>query len=213
MAELSPALASALRGERPLLCGLVTIGLPGYMLRLLDGSGQLMVGGDLYVGRDATYGVLDTVKGLGDQIGDQAPAVTLGLIPAGDAALSQLVDPAVQGSSVTISMGCVDLATGLVVADPYVLFAGELDVPTVKWSANDRRLEYKVTSVAERLFATEEGRRLSDAFHQKVWPGELGLGFVTDVETYVPWGQKLDTSAIETRTNLPVFGGGTRMRT
>ena len=60
---------------------------------------------------------------------------------------------------------------------------------------------------------TEEGRRLSDAFHQLVWPGEMGLAFVTDVETTVPWGQALDTTVIETRTNLPSMGGSTFNRT
>ncbi|WP_174286626.1 hypothetical protein [Sphingomonas bacterium] len=213
MSELPPALAAALRGDRPLLFGSVEIALPGYDLLLLDGAGQLMVGNRLFVGRDPTYGVLDTIKGLADTMGDQAPAVTLGLIPAGNTALAQLLDPSVQGSAVTIAMGCIDIAAGTAVSAPYVLFTGELDVPTVNWDANDRRIDYKVTSVAERLFTTEEGRRLSDAFHQKVWPGELGMAFVTDVETWVPWGQKLDTTAIETRTNIPTYGNSTNGRT
>lgn len=213
MSELSPQLAAALRGDRPLLVGLVEINLPGYDLLLLDGAAQIMIGNRKFVGRDATYGVLDTIKGLADSIGDKAPAVTLGLIPPGSASLAALLDPAVQGSPCTISVGCVDIRTGLIIPDPYVLFAGELDVPTVKWAPNDRRLDYKVTSIAERLFATEEGRRLSDAFHQKTWPGELGLAFVTDVESTVPWGQKLNTTVIETRTNLPSMGGTTFNRT
>ena len=177
------------------------------------GPGQLMVGANLYVGRDPTYGVLDTIKGLADTLGDTAPAVTLGLIPSTTASLAALLDPGVQGSPVTIAMGCVDISTGTAVSAPYVLFTGELDVPNVTWDANDRRMEYKVTSVAERLFTTEEGRRLSDAFHQKVWPGELGMAFVTDVETYVPWGQKLDTTVLETRTNIPSYGNITNART
>lgn len=213
MSELPPALAAALRGDRPLLFGSVEINLPGYDLLLLDGSGQLMIGNRLFAGRDPVYGVLDTIKGLADAMGDQAPAVTLGLIPSTTASLAALLDPAVQGSHVTIAMGCIDIASGTAVSAPYVLFSGELDVPTVTWDANDRRLDYKVTSIAERLFAVEEGRRLSDAFHQKVWPGELGLAFVTDVETYVPWGQKLDTSAIETRTNMSTIGAITYGRT
>lgn len=213
MDRMTPALAAALRGERPLLYGSVEIELPGYDLLLLDGAGQLMVGNRKFVGRDPVYGVLDSIKGLADSMGDKAPAVTLGLIPANDAALGTLLDPAVQGSPVTISMGCVDIQTGLAVPGPYVLFVGELDVPTVKWGANDRRLEYRVTSFAERLFIVEEGRRLSHAFHQWVWPDELGLAFVTDVETYVPWGQKIDMTAIETRTNLPGVGGMTWERT
>jgi hypothetical protein len=214
MSELSPQLAAALRGERPLLFGAVEINLPnGYDLLLLDGAAQLMINGRKFVSRDPVYGVLDTIKGLADTLGNSAPAVTLGLIPAATASLAKLMDPAVQGSPVTISMGCIDMWTGLVVPDPYVLFVGELDVPTVNWDMNDRRLDYVATSIAERLFATEEGLRLSDAFHQHVWPGELGLAFVTAVETYVPWGQKLDTSAIETRTNNPSLGAITGSRT
>lgn len=213
MSELSPQLAAALRGDRPLLVGMVEINLPGYDLLLLDGAAQIMVGGKKFVGRDPIYGTIDTIKGLADSIGDKSPAITLGLLPPGTGALAQLLDPSVQGSPVTISMGCVDMRTGLLIPDPYVLAVGELDVATVKWSANRRSIDYKITSVGERLFATEEGRRLSDAFHQKVWPGELGLAFVTDVETTVPWGQKLNTTVIETRTNLPSMGGITFART
>ncbi|RZF64271.1 hypothetical protein EWE75_12050 [Sphingomonas populi] len=219
MSELSPQLAAALRGERPLLFGAVEINLPNnYDLLLLDGAGELMIPNSpttarKFVGRDPVYGVLDTIKGLADALGGTAPSVSLGLIPSATASLAKLVDPAVQGSPVTISMGCIDMWTGLVVPTPYVLFVGELDVPTVNWDSNDRRLEFTVTSIAERLFATEEGLRLSDAFHQHVWPGELGLAFVTAVETYVPWGQKLDTSAIETRTNNPSLGAITGNRT
>jgi hypothetical protein len=213
MAELSPQLAAALRGERPLLFGAVEINLPGHDLLLLDGAGELMVGNRLFRGRDETYGVLDTIKGLADSMGNTAPSITIGLIPSSTASLALLMDPAVQGSPLTISMGCIDPWTGLVVPNPYTLFIGEVDVPTVTWGTNDRRLEYTGTSIGERLFATEEGLRLSDAFHQHIWPGELGLAFVTGVETYVPWGQNLDTSAIETRTNNPTLGAITGSRT
>lgn len=213
MAELDPALAAALAGERATIFGAVEINLPDYDLLLIDGAAEVPIGGRTFVGRDPTYGVLDTIRGLSDKIDNQAPVITLGLIPASDAGLGALLDPAVQGSPVIISIGALDMATGLPIGAPYVLFSGELDVPTVNWAANDRRLEYRIGSVFERLFATEEGRRLSDSFHQLVWPGELGLAFVTGVEAYVPWGQKLDTSAIETRTNMPGLGGITWKRT
>lgn len=213
MSQLPPALAAALRGDRPLLFGSVEINLPGYDLLLIDGAGELMIGNRLFVGRDATYGVLDTIKGLVDSVGDKAPALSLGLIPAGTAALAALLSPDVQGSPVTVSIGCIDMQTGWPVSNPYVLFAGELDTAKVSWGTRDRRIEYKVTSVAERFFQIEEGKRLSDTWHQSVWPGELGLSLITDVETYVPWGQKLDLTAIETRTDLPSMGSMTTART
>lgn len=213
MGQLNPLLASALRGERPLLFGSVEINLPGYDLLLLDGAGELMVGDRKFVGLDPVYGALDSIKGLTDSIGDSAPSVSLGLIPSGEVALAKLIDPLVQGSSVTIAIGCIDMMTGAAVSAPYVLFTGELDVPTIKWGARDRRLEYRAVSAAERLFQVEEANRMTDAHHQSIWPGELGMSLVSYVEDYVPWGQKLDLTAIETRTNVPGVGSITTKRT
>lgn len=206
MTELDPALASALAQSRVPYFAWAVIELPGHTMYLLDGSAEVPMSGHTYVGRDPTYGVLDSVKGLVDSVGDSSPTVTIGLIPSGDTALSSLLDPAVQGSPVSIGVNALNRATGLPVGEPYVLFVGELDVPTVKWAANDRRLEYSAVSIGERLFQIEEGRRLSDTFHQKVWPGELGLAFVTDIEAWVPWGQELDMSAMQVRSNLGTGG-------
>ena len=200
MSELSPGLAAALEQDRVLLVGAIEMVLPSHTVRLLDGSGQVMIGGHLYSGRDAAWGVVDSVKGITESTGDTAPAITLGMIPASDTALADMLDPALQGSAVTVMLCAVSPITGTVLGDPYVLFLGELDVPTLKGGERDRRVEIKVTSVAERFFALEEGRRLSSSFHQSVWPGELGMDFVTGVEVTIPWGQKAQTSIL-TRSN------------
>ncbi|WCT78872.1 hypothetical protein [Novosphingobium humi] len=203
MTQLSPAMAAALAGERVLLFGAVRIDLPGHPIRLLDGAGALTIGGELYQGRDDVYGVLDTIEGLEEAIGNDAPTLTIGLIPASDLALDALVDPAVQGCEVQVMIGVVNLASGQPVALPYQVFVGELDVPTIAWGENDLRLEYRVVSVAERFFQIEEGRRLSSAFHQSVWPGEKGLDHCTDVEVILAWGQSVDNSVVYTRSNVP----------
>lgn len=205
MSELSPALATALAGERPLVLGAVRLALPGGTVRLLDGSGALIVDGEAFVGRDESWGVLDTIKGLSDSSGDNAPAITVGMIPSGDLALATMLDPALQGSEVLIAIGAADPATGLLI-DSYELFAGEIDTATPTWGEHDRRVDIRCTTIWERLFTVEEGRRLSDAFHQSVWPGELGLAFVTGVENPVAWGQQLETSADAIRTDNRVPG-------
>lgn len=205
MSGLDPTMAAALAAYRVTLFGAVEIQFPGYDLCLLDGSGTVTFGGKTYQGRDATYGVLDTIKGLTDISADQAPQVTLGLIPNSLTGLSALLDPTAQGSPVTISIGVLDPNTGLVVGTPYTAFVGQLDVPTVTWDANDRRVEYRIISYAERLFQIEEGRRLSTAFHQMVWPGELGLDHCTDVEQIIAWGQNVNNTVVYTRSNVPGF--------
>lgn len=213
MAELDPALAAALLAARPLLFGTVEIVLPDHTLRLLDGAGEVPIDGEVFAGRDDVFGVLDTIKGLSDVSGNSAPAITIGLIPPNSTGLSTLLDPAVQGSPVTISMGVLDPETGLPIGERYLIMVAEIDVPKVDWGPNDRRLELKCGTVADRFFAIEEGKRLSDSFHQLLWPGELGCGFVTNVEAWVPWGQKIDLTAVQTRTNLPSMGGHTFERT
>lgn len=206
MSELPVAMSAALAGNRVIMFGAVRIALlTGYTICLLDGAGALMINGELYQGRDPVYGVLDTMEGMEDSIGDDAPTMTIGLLTPNNAALSVLLDPAVQGSEVTVMVGVVDFSTGQPVAVPYSVFVGELDVPTPSWDANTRQVEYTVVSVAERLFQLEEGRRLSDAFHQKVWPGEKGLHYCTDVEFVLAWGQAVDNTVVYTRSNLPGY--------
>lgn len=213
MGQLDPATYAALKADRPLVVGMVEIDLPTHSLRLLDGAGAMTIDGQPFTGRDATYGVLDTIKGLADVAADQAPSVTIGLLLPTNTALAALLDATLQGSPVTISMGAANMATGQLIGAPYVLLAGEWDVATVKWAEHDRRIEVKITSVAERLFMLEEGRRLSHSFHQTVWPGETGMEFCTDVEQFVDWGQNFNATIINTRTNLPSLGGWTFNRT
>jgi len=205
MAELHPDTFAALSGPRPTLFGAVELLLPSGPIRLLDGSYQLVVEGNLFTGRDPNWGTLDSIKGLSDSTGDQAPSVTLGMVPAGDFALALMVDPTLQGSVVNVLVGAVNAVSGLLIGEVYTCFTGELDVPTVSWDNNDRRVEFKVGSTADRLFMVEEGRRLASAFHERVWPGEKGLDLVTGVEITVPWGQAIDANAVSTRSNLPSY--------
>lgn len=213
MSELTPALSTALAGDRPLLFGSVEIDLPDYELLLLDGSGEVMIGGRKFVGRDPVYGVIDSISKLEDSGGDSAPVLTLTLLTASTEALTTLASASMQGSPVYVRMGVIDRITGQVVPDPYILFSGELDVPTIKWGQNTRRLEYKITSVFERFFQVDEGLRLAPTFHQWVWPGETGMDAVADVERPVPWGQKLPNPWVQTRTNDPAVGIWTYERT
>lgn len=213
MSELTPSLAAALLGDRPLIFGSAEINLPGYDLLLLDGSGEVMIGNRKFVGRDDIFGTIDSISRLSDGGGDSAPMLTLTLLPPSAPALATLASAAMQGSPVFIRMGAVDPATGQVVPDPYALFAGELDVPTIKWAQNSRKLEYKIISVFERFFQVEEGKRMAPAFHRWVWPDEGGMDGIDGIEWPVPWGQNLPNPWVKTRTNNPNIGISTGLKT
>jgi hypothetical protein len=201
MSQLTPQLDAALGQSTVCIFGAIRIELPSHRLCLIDGAGTLSFGGDTYVGRDATFGVLETIDNLADGVGEEAPRIEIGLIPASDAGAATLSAANMQGSPVYIYIGALDLATGLVVPDPYLLFVGELDVPKLTSSREGRRLSYEVASVFERLFTDDEGVRLSPSWHKSVWPGETGLDEVTGVEDTIYWGVQAPQGAI-------VYGGG-----
>lgn len=207
MGWLDPALAAALRQLRITFFAWAEFQLPGYPLRLLDGSGELSMGGHIWRGRDPVYGCMETAKGWSDGAGDSAPTLTLGMLPPGDTGLAKLLDPAAQGSAVTIGFSVLNPVTGQPIGEPCVMFTGELDVATIKWTGNERRVDWLVSSIGERLFQIDEGLRLSDALHQKVWPGQLGLEFVTGVEENVDWGQAPRAGAVVTGTAASGLGG------
>lgn len=210
MTQLSPAFDAALSGFSPTIFGAVSIALPGYTLNLLDGSGVLAFGGRTYAGRDDTFGALASIENLTDGTGDEAPALSITLLPAGDAAAADLAAATMQGSSVLIHIGAVDAATGFVIADPHLLFIGELDVPTLKSKANGRELDYEVVSVFERFFQDDEGARLAPGYHKSIWPDELGFDDITGVSQTYYWGVAGNNyvGAVTTYAGLGAFAPG-----
>jgi hypothetical protein len=188
MSQLTPQLDANLRGPAPLVFGAISIDLPGASVNLLDGAGVLAFGGRTFVGKDDTYGAISDVENLTDGTGDSAPAFSMTLIPSGDAAAAALSGPEMQGAPVYVWMGAVDKVTGIPIPDPHLVFIGELDVPILKSDEQGRLLDYEVVSVFERLFEDDESARLSDGFHQSIFPGELGYMFVTGVAQTIYWG-------------------------
>ena len=94
-----------------------------------------------------------------------------------------------QNSPVSIWLGVVDPASGLVVGEPLLVFAGTADVPMLTVDNNQYTLELEISSVFEAFFLTDDGVALSDTFHQMLWPGETGLADATGVLRMIYWGQ------------------------
>ena len=186
--ETTPALDAELAkdGVTFFICG--RIDLPDYTLRLLDGSGEVTWGEGTFRGRDDLFGVLGGMDAITDGVGDQAPQLSVSFLPPSEAAAAELVAPEMQGSRIRVWIGALDGTTKEVVDEPYLLFDGELDQPTIIGDRGLREVEYDCVSAFELLFEVDEGNRLSDAHHQEVWPGETGLSAVTGVVKQVIWG-------------------------
>lgn len=185
---MNAAMDAALAGPEATVFGAVEIVLPTATIRLLTGSGIITFDGKTFTGEDATYGTLYSLENLTDGSGDEAPAIQLTVAPASDAAAATLASASMQGSPVSIWFGAVDPTNGLVIGEPLLVFLGALDVPTLKSGKNSRLLEFEITSEFEQFFFNDDGARLSDSFHEYLWPGETGLADVTGVLKQLYWG-------------------------
>lgn len=209
---VDPVLQAALEAEAPYLFGAIEIEFPGHTLRLLDGSGELTIGGDLYTGEDEVFGVLDSIGVHEEAIGEEAPELTISFLPPDASAAADLANAAMQGSQVRLMLGAFDPATNSVIGTPEQLFLGEIDVPTYEIAQGQRSVSFTVVSVFERLFEVNEGERASDGFHQSIWPGQLGLEYMTGTVKNLYWmakrpvGQQIGpASQLPGGITVPVF--------
>jgi hypothetical protein len=177
--------------DRPQITMFATleIGLPGGgALRLLDGSGQVTFSGRTFLGLDPDFGSIATLASVTDGVGDEAPSLSVGInTPTADAA-AILGGQDMQGRVAYLWLGAFNPASASVIPDPLLIFAGEVDQATMQIGRGTRTLILECVSIWERLFDDNEGVRLSNAYHQSAWPGELGFEFVTDVRRQLPWG-------------------------
>lgn len=202
---LDPAMDAALRAPFAMLFRAVEIILPGPRpLRLLDGAGEVAFQGQAFAGLDPELGALASAEVDGDGQGREAPEATVSILPPTNAAAAILCSPQAQGSRVMIWDAVLDSVTGLVVPGDDLLFWGEIDVPELIVGEGSRLVNLRCVSVFERFFELEEGARLNGSFHQSIWPGELGFGYVTDVQRALPWGSDAPRPSAVTDVN----GGG-----
>ncbi len=185
---MTPEMETALAAPRVLLSGLLHIAFPGHDLRLCDASAAIAFDGQVFTGSDAVFGAIESIDAIGEAAGDSFPAIDLVLLPPDGHDPAEVASPDMQGSAVRIWLAAIHPDTGATIADPELLFAGEIDVATHEAGLNDARVNYSMVSVFERFFAPDEGARLSDAFHQSIHPGELGFKNMTGTPVNRLWG-------------------------
>lgn len=162
----------------------------GRVVRLLDGAAEITISGETYTGIDADFGTIDTVETISDGANEEAPELILTMLPNSAATAANLANPAMQGCEIKVIVGAYDLTTGEPIGTPELKFMGLIDVPTLMLERGSRKVELSIVSVFERLFESDDAVRASDGYHQSIWPGELGLSFMTGTDKNLYWGSK-----------------------
>ena len=211
----SPAMDAALAAPVIVDFMAVEVALPFATIRLLAGASELKfpvpdpttgIPGAVqtFTGEDPVYGTLSSIDGTTEGLGTSSPRLRITLNPPTRVAAAQLNLPTNQNAMVRLWYGCLNVTTGEVIPDPLSLFWGKLDQPRfVGGPTRAHGVEYDAASAMESLFASDEGQRLNHAFHIRVFPGELGLQYVTEVERNLPWGQNVARAAM-----IAASGGG-----
>ncbi len=179
-ADLIAELASA----APVTAILVDIDLGGGDVARWTDGGFVYWGEELYEARNE-YGVLSEVGEISDGVDGEASSCSITVIPADNDAFATFIAPGTQGALVNIHLAAVDFQTGLMVGEPDLLMRCELDVPRLTMGGGALTLD-TITEEARMLEINDE-RRLTDSFHQSVWPGDLGYSNVTGLKVKIYW--------------------------
>ena len=168
----------------------------GGFLRLLDGAGAVSFAGRSFISLDPVYGVLAGLEPITDGFGDNAPALNVIINPPTADAAAVLAGEAMQGQPLLIWIGVLNPATGAVVPDPVLVFVGDVDQGVLGVGLGTRTITLNCVSIWERLFDDAQGVRLSNAYHQSAYPGELGFEYVTAIQRQLPWGSDSPRPAV-----------------
>lgn len=178
-------LIDELEGPAPVLVHLITLTLPSATVRWTFEGGFVVWDANTYAFTDATYGTLGSISNIEDGSTGNATPFDFTVL-CDSVAMTALIAPASQGSSVTVHLGSVDFATGLLVGEPELLFRGELDQPAISSGAS-QGLSFQCITEETRMLEPNEEQRLTSSFHKAVWPGEEGYDFVVDLLQKVFW--------------------------
>lgn len=171
----------------------VRLELPGsIVINVIDGNSAVTfpVNGTsvTFTGRDPVFGAVSYIGALSEQVAQESPTFSFGLMPPTDNAIATLCAPQNQGSSIRVWFGLFNDATGATIGQPEMLWSGRMDTASVTSAAESQFVEIESVSAFDRLFAAEENARLNGVHHRSIWPNETGLDFVISGLRQPVWG-------------------------
>ena len=179
---------------------LVRLAMVGGAVGLTDGGFVMFDAGEgegleAYVSHHPIYGSLDTVPAIKDGSEAQTTRIDLSLLPASDTAAAALSSPTTQGTRVQWWEAAIDPESGLLIGLPELKFDGEIDKARFRVS-DSWSLTLECGTQAERQLEPNADWRLNNAFHQLIWPGELGLSFVDGVTRKKEWRSRPENPGV-----------------
>lgn len=198
----------------PLAFIAIELVLPGETVRLTSG-GSVTFDSKTFLPEHDDFGALSYVGEIEDGEAAEAVAPDLGFEVFTDTGLESLTAAAAQGSAWTLYWGAVDPSDGSVVGTPVEWHYGRLNTSTLEIGPGRRSLQIATYTEEQFQLLQDASQRLSDAFHQSVWPGELGLSHVTAVTRKIYWRLRTPRNSVTSvggRDAVTNPGGGPMIR-
>ena len=174
-AQLAPVLLASLSFSTPVF--------------LWSGYGNLVYNSTTYLG----LGTLGTISPLEETTDLAARGLTLRLSGVPTANVSLALTENYQGRECSIMFGALSPTAGTLIASPVTVFAGRMDVMQITDDGNTA----EITMTAEsKLMDFKRPReiRYTDEEQQQLFPGDVGLEFVNDIqEKAIYWGNPNQT--------------------
>ena len=174
----------------PVLLASLSFSTPVY---LWSGYGNLVYNSTTYLG----LGTLGTISPLEETTDLAARGLTLRLSGVPTANVSLALTENYQGRECSIMFGALSPTAGTLIASPVTVFAGRMDVMQITDDGNTA----EITMTAEsKLMDFKRPReiRYTDEEQQQLFPGDVGLGFVNDIqEKAIYWGNPNQTQATD----------------
>jgi len=183
--SLASGLAAALAADRVAPIILVKVNTTGGDVLVWSGQGSVLFAGETYIG----VGNFGTISEVLEETDLGANGVTLSLSGIPSAYVAIALDQVQHNRPATIWLGAIALDTGELIADPYQLFSGFTDVPTLEDSATTSTM--KITLENKMIDLLKPRTRRYTQEDQKIdHPTDLGFIFVPSIiDQSLVWGK------------------------
>ncbi len=161
----------------------IDLDFDGGNVLLWTGYGDIAFGGDTYVGGGDFLGI----SPIAETSEIEAKGVTISLSGISSTLIAAALTEAYQGRSAKVYFGTI--SSGAVVADPYLMFSGRMDVMTIDEAGDTSDITVQVES---RLIDLDRARnRRYTSEDQKIdYPNDKGLEFIADLQDKeIVWGR------------------------
>jgi hypothetical protein len=167
---------------------------PSGAVRAWTGFGNLTFDGDTYIGV-GDFGGVERVDESTD-LRANGCRFTLSGIPS--SLLSAALADDYQGRTCSLFLGVLDLSSGALIADPYQVFSGRMDVMTIEDGADTASIGLDAENRLIDLYRPRETRYTNEE-QQTLFAGDVGLEYVTGLqEKPINWGTASTVSAAST---------------